>query len=422
MGKDISNEFRANAQEALHTTLAKLGIGIKEFVHDDEKLNLVVNVGYDSLPFPVRLVLPKNKFQDIVLTLRHQFLEEQERDVSSQIAQPVGAIVTVPTANKRPQQLTSVMEELDKATKGLTGMTEEILKKTTMKRRVSSGLVLSILEGSDRPEWEAAPLTTEVRAIQEQALVTYKYWKSLIDSAIAATTTTADVAAKTVKIVLVGALAFLPPDRSLSAFISGQFRSKTGDMDEIAMNIRNDIFNLFDSVSKLPTAQGPKNLMLIPDTATILSKPSIESWGIKPIPTVLTILPKVNEELERIRNDAGAEAKETAKEILAQFKVFSKAGDSLKGVAVNGTLTFREIAPETNLTPAGSSALRSLMAQLTSPNTDNTNMFLAGALKIKWNHLNSQVVVVTSDRNLQHEARQLELQVLDAEDLEEMFA
>ena len=131
----------------------------------------------------------------------------------------------------------------------------------------------------------------------------------------------------------------------------------------------------------------------------------MEEWNVGTQGPSIVVLPQVIAELDSRKMDGSVRKK--ADGLIRQFKEYGRRGDTLKGVKLAGTTTFRE--------EARAPSFEGAPTWLTDKNADDR--ILVGALELAQRRLTSTVVLVTRDRNMQNKARRLALPYLDAEDL-----
>lgn len=98
---------------------------------------------------------------------------------------------------------------------------------------------------------------------------------------------------------------------------------------------------------------------------------------------------------------------EKAMQLIRRFKEYARRGDTFEGVVLAGKRSLRELpfSPDASQMPG----------ELDSDHADDR--ILATALHLSALHLNSRVVLVTRDRNLQNKARFWRLPAVDVADL-----
>ncbi len=136
---------------------------------------------------------------------------------------------------------------------------------------------------------------------------------------------------------------------------------------------------------------------VIPDTNALLINTAIETWsfsGLKRFWVVLT--PTVLKELDSLKmNNRNSQVRAKAKKIIGIIKEFRRRGSLIEGVVVAKDKIFlKSVAQEPDVTKA----LRWLDPQ----NADDR--FLASVLEFMKSHIESTVVIVTADINLQNKA------------------
>lgn len=157
---------------------------------------------------------------------------------------------------------------------------------------------------------------------------------------------------------------------------------------------------------------GIKRNIVVPDTNSIIQFPNPSSY--KSITSneelYFVILPTVLSELDKHkithRND---DFRKKVTSVVKRLKGYRKQGNVLDGVTVDKTITVKMIATEPNFNKT--------LAWIDSGNNDDR--IIANALELQIKHPCDNVVLVTSDINLQNKAQMANLSVFDTDELED---
>ena len=161
----------------------------------------------------------------------------------------------------------------------------------------------------------------------------------------------------------------------------------------------------------LLTSEIKKNI-IVPDTNSIIQVPNPSSY--KSISSSkefdFVILPTVLSELDKHktthRND---DFRKKVTSVVKRLKGYRKQGNVLEGVTVDKTITVKMIATEPNFNKT--------LGWIDSENNDDR--IIANALELQINCPSDNVVLVTSDINLQNKAQMANLTVFDTDDLDD---
>jgi hypothetical protein len=136
-------------------------------------------------------------------------------------------------------------------------------------------------------------------------------------------------------------------------------------------------------------------LWLVPDTNALYRCPQLERWA-GASQTTLVLVPPVLRELDEHKQHHPREGvRRKAQSLLRRFVEYGRRGDTFRGVPIVGSLSFREVAIDTDLT----TALDWLRPGLPD------DRLLAQALEVKRANPHTPVLLVTGDRGLQNKAR-----------------
>lgn len=168
---------------------------------------------------------------------------------------------------------------------------------------------------------------------------------------------------------------------------------------------------IFRDFLSLLTSETKKNI-IVPDTNSIIQFPNPSSY--KSISSSeefdFVILPTVLSELDKHkithRND---DFRKKVTSVVKRLKGYRKQGNVLEGVTVDKTVTVKMIATEPNFNKT--------LSWIDSENNDDR--IIANVLELQINCPSDNVVLVTSDINLQNKAQMANLTVFDTDDLED---
>ena len=158
------------------------------------------------------------------------------------------------------------------------------------------------------------------------------------------------------------------------------------------------------------TSEVKKNV-IVPDTNSIIQFPnpisyrsiaSSEKFNFVILPTVLSELDKLK---TTHRND---DFRKKVKSVISRLKGYRNQGNVLVGVKVDKTITVKMIATEPNFNKT--------LGWIDSKNNDDR--IIANVLELQLNHPSDNVILVTSDINLQNKAQLANLTVFDTDELE----
>jgi hypothetical protein len=86
----------------------------------------------------------------------------------------------------------------------------------------------------------------------------------------------------------------------------------------------------------VPLEGDPSETLLVPDTNGLYANPYLTEWQGNE-KAIVVIIPQVNRELDKHKNESGASArKQKAELVIRQFEDFARRGDTLTGVPIAG--------------------------------------------------------------------------------------
>lgn len=162
----------------------------------------------------------------------------------------------------------------------------------------------------------------------------------------------------------------------------------------------------FTLIEELPGTHETPRLILVPDTNALLQDPEIEDWEVGSSSCEFLIVSQVQAELDAHKNSDRKTAGKAAK-LIRKFKEYSRRGDTLEGVILAGSTSFREIPIKPDM---------ALAPDWLDPG-EADDRILAAALGIASKAPSCTVVLVTRDRGLQNKARSAGLPAVDVDDL-----
>lgn len=167
---------------------------------------------------------------------------------------------------------------------------------------------------------------------------------------------------------------------------------------------------VFRNYLSLLNTDNKKNI-IVPDTNSIIQYPEPTSYvsisGTKEFEFV--ILPTVLSELDKHKNTHRSDDfRQKVGSVIRRLKGYRKQGDVLTGVTVNKTISIRMIATEPNFSKT--------LSWIDSENNDDR--IIANALELQISRPSDNVILVTSDINLQNKAQMANLTAFDTDDLE----
>ena len=164
-------------------------------------------------------------------------------------------------------------------------------------------------------------------------------------------------------------------------------------IDEIIERVGPDLEEFLTGASRLPTAHGTDERLLVADTSALLDRPDLQDWTLDLGAWTVVLVPQVLAELDdRKRDPRTAEA---AQKVIRQIDEFDRRGDTFAGVPLAGKLRVREVARS----PDMAATLPWLR-----PDTPD-DLIVAAALELVARDLRGRVAVLASDRNVRNKAR-----------------
>lgn len=159
---------------------------------------------------------------------------------------------------------------------------------------------------------------------------------------------------------------------------------------ELASKLADDYRSV---VSRLPTAFGDAERLLVVDTSAALDRPDLTAWKLDGEPWTVVLLPVLHSELDDRKREA--RTRDAARKVINQIEEFDRRGDTFSGVPLSGRLSVREIPISADM----GATLPWLRAEV------QDDAFIAGALELMWMDLTAPIAITASDRNLRNKAR-----------------
>jgi hypothetical protein len=145
--------------------------------------------------------------------------------------------------------------------------------------------------------------------------------------------------------------------------------------------------------TRLPTAHGQDERLLVADTSALLDRPDLQNWKLDGAAWTVVLTPQVLAELDDRKRDVRTAA--AAQKVIRQIDEFDRRGDTFAGVPLARKLKLREVA----VSPDMGRTLPWLRAD--TPD----DVVVAGALELVVADLRARVAVLASDRNMRNKAR-----------------
>jgi rRNA-processing protein FCF1 len=196
-------------------------------------------------------------------------------------------------------------------------------------------------------------------------------------------------------------------DKEIINLIEQNRAPSSTDAGKILFRNKTKVFRDYLNLLKEDT----KRNLIIPDTNSIIQYPEpINYTSISQNKEFqFIILPTVLSELDNHKNThRNDEFRKKVNSVIKRLKGYRKQGDVLNGVTVNKTIIVKMIATEPNFNKT--------LDWLDSENNDDR--IIANALELQIKHPSDNVVLVTSDINLQNKAQMANLTVFDSDELE----
>lgn len=112
-------------------------------------------------------------------------------------------------------------------------------------------------------------------------------------------------------------------------------------IEKIGGSVAADVDEYRRVISRLPSAHGDGERLLIVDTSALLDRPDLQNWLLDGAAWTVILLPQVLSELDdRKRDDRTREA---ATKVINQIEEFDRRGDTFTGVSLAGKLSVREV-------------------------------------------------------------------------------
>lgn len=189
----------------------------------------------------------------------------------------------------------------------------------------------------------------------------------------------------------------------------GEDWSVPGTTQEAKGKFDEEIKVYYDTLEMLGTA-GQKDTVVVPDTNSIVSFPDpVDYKSIALSSTFIFVLvPTVLSELDELKvKSNNQEFKNKVKSSINRIKGYRTQGSLLDGVKVHGTITVKMVATEPNF--------KNSLSWLDNGNNDDR--IIASSLEILREFPSSQVVIATSDINLQNKCEMANLPFGEIPDL-----
>lgn len=184
-----------------------------------------------------------------------------------------------------------------------------------------------------------------------------------------------------------------------------------GSTLEYAINRFNKELNkLSEALTLLGSSSGNSEIILVPDTNALLKHPELADYSSKFESTfVILITPTVIAELDSLKvNHRNESVREKAKSVINRFKGYKNQGDVIdKGITIAKKIKLKMIPYE----PKFDNVLSWL-----DPN-NNDDRIIATVLDIEIRNITSEVILLTSDLNLQNKALVAGLAYKDIDEL-----
>jgi predicted ribonuclease YlaK len=152
--------------------------------------------------------------------------------------------------------------------------------------------------------------------------------------------------------------------------------------------------------------EGEREIILVPDTNSLISAPDLAKYStiIDTDTYTIILVPTVLNELDSLKIlHRNQDVRDKSKSIIKRIKGLRNQGSLLKGVLINKSVTVRTIAKEPNFNET--------IHWLDS--TNNDDRIIASILEIQCSSPSSIVILVTSDINLQNKAEMANLPFLE---------
>ncbi len=164
--------------------------------------------------------------------------------------------------------------------------------------------------------------------------------------------------------------------------------------------------NVFYNNLKLKDTSIPNELILVPDTNSLIQEPDLTEYSkiVNTTQFTIILLTTIFSELDELKikhRDSDFRAKVDS--VIRRIKGLRQQGDWFKGVTINKSITVKAIAQEPNF--------NSTLKWLDSSNKDDR--IIASILQIQIAYPSATVILVTSDINLQNKATMAKLLIAE---------
>lgn len=177
--------------------------------------------------------------------------------------------------------------------------------------------------------------------------------------------------------------------------IEQEGRTWKKSINECVEEIEESFDFIIDLLDKLFGIEKNKSTILVPDTNAFLLNPDIEKWSFKNIDSFkIALTPIILEELDKHKiNHNNQNVRNKSKKIINKIKEYRRRGKLTEGVnIVNNKIELFVVAKEPDIEKS--------LSWLDKNNNDD--IFIASIIEIIREYLNSVVILVTKDINLQN--------------------
>lgn len=167
------------------------------------------------------------------------------------------------------------------------------------------------------------------------------------------------------------------------------------NIDEVISKVHSS----FDEIKKILNNQyidNPQGLIIVPDTNALISNIYLDKWNFDEIPAFdIILLPTVLAELDKLKiNHRNPDVREKVTKLIRYIKELRRRGKLTEGVTVTSNIKIKAIAVEPNMEDS--------LSWLDENNDDDR--IIASFIEVSREYLNHEIVLVTSDINLQNKA------------------
>lgn len=275
----------------------------------------------------------------------------------------------------------TVIDRIRKTVTGVSSDIEELLLTKSGTHEVNSNFGDIVVLNANGDQWWN-PLDDEGRKIQSKVYGEYNKFSSLMAVLLR------DQPKKSQR-------EFEKAKKTIFKIIEQDGVTYHKDMKEALKSALNALEQQINEITSLYSFK--KATIFVPDTNALISNPSIESWQFSETDKFEIILTStVLSELDHLKIYHGNQAvREKAQTIIRKIKEYRRRGDLNNGVPIiSGKITISAMALEPKF-------------EETLPWFDpenNDDRVLASFIEIMRNHLDSPVILVTNDINLQNKA------------------